>query len=150
MVAFGPRMATARKQRQSNPWHRRGRSSYPQIVPDKKMFPAMLRTVMRIPRGKVSTYGDVAYISGYPGSSRQVVWALRAGKGVPWHRVVGAGGKILLPAEAGMEQRFRLESEGVKFLGLRVDIDAHRWTPFKKSSPQRTRRQARRSQRKPS
>lgn len=89
---------------------------------------------MRIPRGKVSTYGDVAYLSGYPGSSRQVVWALRSGKGVPWHRVVGAGGKILLPAEAGMEQRFRLESEGVRFLGLRVDMDAHRWTPFKKAA----------------
>ncbi len=115
------------------------------------MFPAMLHTVMRIPRGKVATYGDVAYISGYPGSSRQVVWALRSGKGVPWHRVVGAGGKILLPAEGGMEQRFRLESEGVQFLGLRVDMDAHRWTPFarKKTSPQRTRRTALRARRKP-
>ena len=34
--------------------------------------------------------------------------------GVPWHRVVGAGGRILLPAEGGMEQRFRLEAEGVR------------------------------------
>ena len=123
---------------------RRQRRGYPRRVPDKKMFPAMLRTVMRIPRGKVATYGDVAYISGYPGSSRQVVWALRAGKGVPWHRVVGAGGKILLPAEGGMEQRFRLESEGVRFLGLRVDMDEHRWTPFKKKSSPRSTRETRR------
>lgn len=113
---------------------------YARRVPDKKMFPAMLRTVMRIPRGKVATYGDVAYISGYPGSSRQVVWALRTGKGVPWHRVVGAGGKILLPGEHGMEQRFRLESEGVRFMGPRVDIGAHRWTPFRKKQPRRTQR----------
>ena len=130
---------------------RRRRRGYPRWVPDKKMFPAMLRTVMRIPRGKVATYGAVASISGYPGSSRQVVWALRTGKGVPWHRVVGAGGKILLPAENGMEQRFRLESEGVRFLGLRVDMDAHRWTPFarKKTSPQGTQRTTRRARRKP-
>jgi methylated-DNA-protein-cysteine methyltransferase-like protein len=99
-------------------------------VPDKKMFPRMLKTVARIPRGKVATYGDVAYVSGYPGSSRQVVWALRSASGVPWHRVVGAGGRILLPAELGMEQRFRLEAEGVRFTGLRVDMDAHGWAPF--------------------
>jgi methylated-DNA-protein-cysteine methyltransferase-like protein len=108
------------------------------------MFPRMLRVVARIPRGKVATYGDVAYIAGYPGSSRQVVWALRSAQGVPWHRVVGAGGKILLPAEGGMEQRFRLESEGVQFSGLRVDMDAHRWAPYRrKKSPRRTRRKMR-------
>ena len=141
MVAFGPRMATARKLPQIKPWLCRVRRGYAPPVPDKKMFPRMLRTVARIPRGKVATYGDVAYISGYPGSSRQVLWALRSASGVPWHRVVGAGGRILLPAEGGMEQRFRLEAEGVKFLGLRVDMDGHRWTPFvrKKSSTQRTR-----------
>ncbi len=112
------------------------------------MFPAILRAVGRIPRGKVATYGDVAYIAGYPGSARQVAWALHtSSRGLPWHRVVGAGGKILLPAEGGMEQRFRLEAEGVKFSGLRVEMHAHRWTPFKKSSTQRTRRQARRTRR---
>ncbi len=103
---------------------------------DKKMFPRILRTVASIPGGKVATYGDVAYIAGYPGSARQVAWALHSSRGVPWHRVVGAGGKILLPAEGGMEQRFRLEAEGVRFSGLRVDMEAHRWTPFKeKRSP---------------
>ncbi len=105
------------------------------------MFPAILRAVGRIPRGTVATYGDVAYIAGYPGSARQVAWALHSSsRGLPWHRVVGAGGKILLPAEGGMEQRFRLEAEGVRFSGLRVEMDAHRWTPFKKYSPQRARR----------
>lgn len=97
------------------------------------MFPRILKTVARIPRGKVATYGDVAYIAGYPGSARQVAWALHSSRGLPWHRVVGAGGKILLPAEGGMEQRFRLEAEGVQFSGLRVDMEAHRWTPFSKT-----------------
>ncbi len=107
------------------------------------MFPMILRTVAGIPRGKVATYGDIAYIAGYPGSSRQVAWALHSSSlGLPWHRVVGAGGKILLPAEGGMEQRFRLEAEGVQFSGLRVDMDAHRWAPFKKKSSRKSRRKA--------
>ena len=105
------------------------------------MFPKILRTVARIPHGKVATYGDVAYIAGYPGSARQVAWALHSSsRGLSWHRVVGAGGKILLPAESGMEQRFRLEAEGVQFFGLRVDMDAHRWTPFKRKKAIRKRK----------
>jgi alkylated DNA nucleotide flippase Atl1 len=53
------------------------------------------------------------------------VWALRAARGLPWHRVVGSGGKILLPGENGMEQRMRLESEGVVFHGGRVWMEKH-------------------------
>jgi methylated-DNA-protein-cysteine methyltransferase-like protein len=44
---------------------------------------------------------------------------------LPWHRVVGAGGRIRLPGEAGLEQRIRLESERVRFIGPRVDMAAH-------------------------
>ena len=59
------------------------------------------------------TYGEVAEKAGYPGAARQVVWALRnSGPAVPWHRVVGAGLRIRLPGEAGLEQQMRLESEG--------------------------------------
>ncbi len=94
---------------------------------DRKMFARMLATVCRIPYGKVSTYGDVAYASGFPGAARQVAWALHASsQGLPWHRVVGAGGKILLSGEAAFEQRFRLEKEGVAFRGLRIDMELYR------------------------
>ena len=89
------------------------------------MFDHILATVRRIPKGKVATYGEVAAASGYPGAARQVVWALRAGKGVPWHRVLGAGGKIRLPGESGLEQRLRLRTEGVTFTGERVDLKLH-------------------------
>lgn len=41
---------------------------------------------------------------------------------MPWHRVVGAGGEIKVPGDYAMEQRFRLESEGVLFRGRRVDM----------------------------
>src|SRR5439155_17759652 len=80
-------------------------------------FAALQKFGRKIPRGKVGTYGEVARAAGYPGAARQVVWALRAAKGLPWHRVVGARGRILLPGEAGLEQRLRLQSEGVEFRG---------------------------------
>jgi len=91
------------------------------------MFADMLRAVRRVPRGKVATYGDIAYAAGYPGAARQVAWALHAeSAGVPWHRIVGAGGTILLGGEHGFEQRMHLKAEGVGFLGLKVNMAAHR------------------------
>lgn len=90
------------------------------------MFPKMLDQVRRIPKGQVATYGDVAAASGHPGAARQVVWALRAGENVPWHRVVGAGGNIRLTGESGFEQRLRLRSEGVVIAGDKVDLKKHR------------------------
>jgi methylated-DNA-protein-cysteine methyltransferase-like protein len=93
------------------------------------MFEAIHKVIRRIPRGKVATYGAVAKAAGYPGASRQVVWALRAAKApLPWHRVLGAGGKILLPGQNGVEQRLRLETEGVKFRGSRVDMGSCEFT----------------------
>ena len=72
--------------------------------------------IRRIPRGAVMSYGEVAAAAGHRGAARQVVWALHnCGPDIPWHRVVGAGGRILLPGEAAMEQRLRLEAEGVRF-----------------------------------
>ncbi len=106
------------------------------------MFDLMLRQVRRIPKGKVATYGDVAYAAGFPGSARQVAWALHQSRGVPWQRVVGAGGKILLGGEAGFEQRMRLEAEGVRFHGLRIDMKHHHHSFF--IPKQSTRRKARR------
>jgi methylated-DNA-protein-cysteine methyltransferase related protein len=90
------------------------------------MFRDILATIRRIPRGKVATYGQVAEAAGYPGAARQVVWALRSAPGdIPWHRVVGSGGAIRLPGHSGMEQRLRLETEGVAFRGARINMDAH-------------------------
>ncbi|MEO8725759.1 MAG: MGMT family protein [Acidobacteriaceae bacterium] len=90
------------------------------------MFPRILATVRRVPRGKVATYGDIAYAAGFPGAARQVAWALNQSKNICWQRIVGAGGKILLPAERGFEQRMRLRQEGVAFSGLKVNMKVHR------------------------
>lgn len=94
--------------------------------------------VRMIPRGKVATYGNVALAAGYPGAARQVVWALRDSKAkrLPWHRVLGQGGKILLPGEAGLHQRTLLEVEGVRFRGARVDMDRSEFL-FSKKPPNR-------------
>jgi methylated-DNA-protein-cysteine methyltransferase-like protein len=90
------------------------------------VFEKMWAVIRRIPKGKVATYGAVAEAAGFPGASRQVVWALRAAKTpLPWHRVVGAGGKIRLPGEPGQEQRLRLANEKVKFVGKHVDMARH-------------------------
>jgi methylated-DNA-protein-cysteine methyltransferase-like protein len=90
------------------------------------MLEKLRRIISRIPKGKVSTYGDVARAAGYPGAARQVAWALHNAKGsVPWHRVLGAGGNIRLPGPSGLEQRLRLQAEGVAFRGSRVDMTRH-------------------------
>jgi len=84
--------------------------------------------VQEIPAGSVATYGDIA-AAARASNPRHVAQALKAappGLGLPWHRVVAAGGRIALPGDAGVEQRVRLEAEGVSFGGKRVRIEIHR------------------------
>jgi methylated-DNA-protein-cysteine methyltransferase-like protein len=81
--------------------------------------------IQKIPKGKVSTYGAVARAAGFPGAARQVARALRLSHGLPWQRVLGAGGQIKLTGDSAIEQRFRLQAEGVRFHGRRVDMEAH-------------------------
>jgi len=77
--------------------------------------------VRRIPRGRVSTYGEVAAAAGFGRAARVAGWALHAlppGSDVPWHRVVAAGGRLSLARldlDAAFTQRLRLEKEGVRF-----------------------------------
>lgn len=82
------------------------------------------QTIRAIPRGKVSTYGGVARAAGFPGAARQVAATLRRGFGLPWQRVLGAGGAIKLRGDSAAEQRLRLEAEGVRFRGRKVDMGA--------------------------
>jgi methylated-DNA-protein-cysteine methyltransferase-like protein len=83
------------------------------------------QAIRAIPRGKVSTYGGIAQAAGFPGAARLVAQVLRRGFGLPWQRVLGAGGEIKLTGDSAIEQRFRLEAEGVHFRGRRVDMKAH-------------------------
>lgn len=56
----------------------------------------VLRALQRIPPGRVSTYGDVAAMAGRPGAARAVGNIMRLARvpGLPYHRVVAAGGRV--------------------------------------------------------
>jgi methylated-DNA-protein-cysteine methyltransferase-like protein len=79
-------------------------------------------TIRKIPKGKVSTYGAIARAAGLPGASRFVARVLHRGFGLPWQRILGAGGEIKLRGDSAIEQRLRLEAEGVRFRGRKVDM----------------------------
>lgn len=68
--------------------------------------------------GDVVTYGEVAAEAGYPGAARAVGTVLRNSVGLPWWRVVGAGGRIRTPDP--VEQIRLLTDEGVLVIGHRV------------------------------
>jgi methylated-DNA-protein-cysteine methyltransferase-like protein len=85
------------------------------------------RIIRAIPRGKVSTYGAIATAAGFPGAARFVARVLHRSFGLPWQRVLGAGGQMKLTGDSAIEQRFRLEAEGVRFRGRRVDMKACEW-----------------------
>jgi methylated-DNA-protein-cysteine methyltransferase related protein len=83
--------------------------------------------VRAVPRGKVSTYGAIARSAGIPRGARLVARVLcrDRGIGLPWQRILGAGGAIKLRGDLAIEQRLRLESEGVRFRGRKVDMKRH-------------------------
>jgi methylated-DNA-protein-cysteine methyltransferase-like protein len=90
------------------------------------------RLVKRIPRGRVLTYGQLARALKLPGGARtagRAMFACPSRRGIPWHRVVGAGGRVLIREPQASLQRKLLESEGTRFAGLRVDMAAHQWNP---------------------
>jgi methylated-DNA-protein-cysteine methyltransferase-like protein len=105
-------------------------------TPGSGFFERVYALVREIPRGRVATYGQLAALLGLARGARAVGWALKAlrgrtARGVPWHRVVGHGGRISLPeAMGGRVQRQRLRTEGVRFRRLRVDLEQHGlWQP---------------------
>ena len=85
---------------------------------DNPAFQEIWAIVDSIPRGSASTYGAVARAAGMPGRARLTGRALREAPkemNIPWHRVVGAGGKIVFPKASVnfREQTRRLRAEGV-------------------------------------
>ena len=92
----------------------------------------ILAAVRRIPRGRVSTYGDVAQVAGLPRRARLVGTVLRqspAERGLPWFRVINASGRSSLPdgSDAQRRQWRLLEAEGVEVRKGRVDLQRFGW-----------------------
>jgi len=87
-----------------------------------------------IPPGCVATYGQIAEEAGLPRRARLVGRVLRelpARTRLPWHRVVGANGRISPRAGDGPElQAKRLRREGVAVAASgRLDLQRYRWAP---------------------
>jgi methylated-DNA-protein-cysteine methyltransferase-like protein len=96
---------------------------------DDPALNAIWDVVCAIARGRVCTYGTVARAAGLPGRARQVGRALRVAPralNLPWHRVVGAGGRIVFPRSSRehLEQARRLRAEGVLVQDGRVTPSA--------------------------
>ena len=81
---------------------------------------AVRATVESIPPGEISTYGEVAAESGYPGAARAVGNLLRSTSGLPWWRVIASTGR-LVPGNEGEHAR-RLRAEGVRIENGRVPM----------------------------
>ena len=100
-------------------------------VEEAREFQAnVLSIVSQIPRGKVTTYGNVAALAGWPSHSRMVGRTLRYTPGaelLPCHRVVNKEGRT---APGWSEHRPLLEVEGVSFkTNGHVDMHRHLWRP---------------------
>lgn len=96
--------------------------------------------VKKIPRGRVTTYGAIAKALRLRGGARAAGYAMAAcpsGQGIPWHRVVAAGGRLAVSEPHTSLQRKLLESEGVQFKGHKVDMALCAWQPAKKQAKSR-------------
>lgn len=99
----------------------------------KNFYERVYDAVCRIPKGRVATYGQIAFLAGSPRASRVVGGALhhnpRPGE-IPCHRVVNREGRLAPDfAFGGREvQRLLLEAEGVA-VGPDgcVDLRRYRW-----------------------
>jgi methylated-DNA-protein-cysteine methyltransferase related protein len=101
------------------------------------------RLIKKIPRGRVTTYGELAKALRLRGGARAVGYAMAAcpsGRGIPWHRVVGAGGRLLIPEPSGAKQRMLLETEKVAIAGNRLDLEKFGWSPARNRKAKSRRR----------
>lgn len=107
--------------------------------PPALFYQKVYAIVQQIPAGKVTSYGRIAEMLGASGAARQVGYAMSALKNrvddpayntIPWQRVVGHDGKIVIRGSG--YGRFRqaelLREEGVTVdESLRVDMETHIW-----------------------
>ncbi|RTZ16502.1 MGMT family protein [Vibrio aquaticus] len=89
--------------------------------------------IHQIPIGKVSTYGEIAKLAGYPGYARHVGKALGnlpEQSTLPWQRVINSQGRISLKDQDLVRQREALIEEGVEVsVDGKVSLRKYRWQP---------------------
>lgn len=107
-----------------------------------KVFEKIYRLVLRIPRGRVMTYGQIAMLLEERYSPRLVGWAMHATprdeRNIPWHRVINSRGGVstgrVILAEPD-RQRLMLEAEGVVFDARgHCDLGLYQWSPRQRAA----------------
>lgn len=85
-------------------------------------YSRVYQIVSKIPKGKVTTYGEIATLLDSPRAARAVGYALNSLKkgnvnAVPWQRVINAKGEISFKGDTFRAnlQRKLLEEEGIEF-----------------------------------
>jgi len=94
----------------------------------------VIAALRAVPRGRVASYGQVAWAAGHPGAARQVAWILHSSSRkhkLPWHRIIGVNGRISLKRGRGFEvQSLLLKKEGVRVDSAgRIDLKKYSWEP---------------------
>lgn len=90
------------------------------VKDDDDFTEAVIATIEAIPRGEISTYGEIAQESGYPGAARAVGNLLRTVPGLPWWRVITSNGRLVPDKET--EHARLLRAEGVSVMRGRVTM----------------------------
>ena len=92
----------------------------------------VLSAAKRIPPGRVATYGDLAALAGKPRAARAVGNIMRTARepGVPYHRVIGAGGSLGGYGGNLQMKRELLRAEGIEVGAGRIrGFEKRRWRP---------------------
>jgi methylated-DNA-protein-cysteine methyltransferase-like protein len=108
----------------------------------EQVFEKIYRLVLKIPRGRVMTYGQIARLLEERYSPRLVGWAMHAtpqdGRNIPWHRVINSRGGISTGKITLHEpdlQRLLLEAEGVTFDDKGYcELSVYQWSPIKRKT----------------
>jgi O-6-methylguanine DNA methyltransferase len=90
----------------------------------------VIAAVRRIPPGRVTTYGDIARLAGHARAARAVGNIMRGGgvPGLPYHRVIAAGGRLGGYGGNEMLKAALLRAEGLVVSGGRVrQFGSVRW-----------------------
>ncbi len=88
--------------------------------------------VQQIPKGKVTSYGQIAKLAGYPRHARHVSKALGAADkalNLPWFRVIAASGKIAFDKDSDgyAKQEALLKKEGIVVKKGKIDLQQFAW-----------------------
>jgi methylated-DNA-protein-cysteine methyltransferase-like protein len=100
------------------------------VAASKPEYAAIERVIASIPRGRVSSYGEIAQRAGLPGRARLVGRVLgESDVELPWHRVLRSSGQSAFPpgSRGFREQSQRLRAEGVVVVNGRVNLQLYGW-----------------------